>query len=60
MTYIKQPLPNRQVALELVKQGRAGRIYRKYGKYFVTTFRERRKMKELIYQQNFRNVYEVL
>ena len=56
MTYIKQPLPNRAIALELVKGGRAGRIYRKYGQWFVTTFKGRRKMKEIIYQQNFRNL----
>ncbi|MGV8130501.1 MAG: hypothetical protein ACP5N7_00185 [Candidatus Pacearchaeota archaeon] len=58
MTYIKQPLLNRAVALELVKGGRAGRVYRRCGKWFVTTFRGRRKMKEIIYQQNFRNGYD--
>lgn len=56
MNYIKQPLQNREVALSLVKQGRAGMAYRKYGKWFVTTFKRKRAMKEIVYSQNFRNL----
>jgi len=59
MNYLKQP-HTKQVAELIVKQGRAGSFYEKFGKYFLTTAKRKRPLKQLVYQQHFRNEYEIL
>ena len=54
MDSYKHKFPNKFKALQIVKKGKAGGIYRK-GSYWFVTSRRRRKIKCFIIMEGFRN-----